>query len=56
MPGPKPRSIELTARQREILERLARRETNPQQLVRRCNIVLEAANVANNTQVSSFGR
>jgi putative transposase len=51
MPGPKPRSIELTARQREILERLARRETNPQQLVRRCNIVLEAANGANNTQV-----
>ena len=51
MPGPKPRPIELTARQREILERLARRETNPQRLVRRCNIVLEAADGANNAQV-----
>lgn len=51
MPGPKPTPIELTARQHEILERLARRETNPQRLVRRCNIVLEAADGANNTQV-----
>ena len=51
MPGPKPTPIELTARQREILERLARRETNPQRLVRRCNVVLEAADGANNTQV-----
>jgi DNA-binding CsgD family transcriptional regulator len=49
--GPEPRPIELTARQREILERLARRETNPQRLVRRCNIVLEAADGANNAQV-----
>jgi putative transposase len=51
MPGPKPRSIELTARQRETLERLARRETSTQRLVRRCSIVLEAADRANNTQV-----
>ncbi|MGD8997741.1 MAG: helix-turn-helix domain-containing protein [Anaerolineae bacterium] len=52
MSGPKPTTIELTVRQREILERLARRETNPQRLVRRCNIVLEAADGANNTQVA----
>jgi transposase len=41
----------LTVRQREILERLARRQTNPQRLVRRCNIVLEAAGGANNAQI-----
>jgi hypothetical protein len=28
MPDPKPTPVELTVRQREILERLARRETN----------------------------
>ena len=51
MPGPKPTPIELTARQRDILERLARRETSPQRLVRRCNIVLGAADGANNEQI-----
>jgi putative transposase len=52
MPGPKPTPIELTVGQREILERLARRETSPQRLVRRCSIVLEAAGGGNNTQVA----
>ncbi|MFW6116401.1 MAG: helix-turn-helix domain-containing protein [bacterium] len=52
MPGPKPTSIELRARQREILERLARRETSPRRLVRRCEIVLEAADGANNTEIA----
>jgi putative transposase len=51
MPGPKPTPIEVTVRQGEILERLARRETSAQRLVRRCNIVLEAADGANNAQV-----
>ena len=51
MPGPQPTEIELTTRQDEILERLARRETSPQRLVRRCNIVLEAAKGANNEQI-----
>jgi putative transposase len=51
MPGAKPTPIELTARQREILERLARRETNTQRLVPRCSIVLEAADEGNHTQV-----
>jgi putative transposase len=52
MPGPKPTLIELTTKQREILERLARRETSAQRLVRRSNIVLEAADGANNAQVA----
>jgi DNA-binding CsgD family transcriptional regulator len=52
MGGPQPTSIELTARQSETLERVARRETNTQRLVRRCIIVLEAADGANNTQVA----
>ena len=43
MSGPLPTQIELTDRQREILERLARRETSPQRLVRRCRIILIAA-------------
>jgi putative transposase len=51
MPGPQPTSIELTCKQRKLLERLARRETSPQRLVRRCNIVLEAATGANNQQI-----
>ena len=51
MPGPQPTPIEMTVRQGEILERLARRETSPQRLVRRCTIVLEAAGGANNEQI-----
>jgi putative transposase len=41
----------LTARQRKILERFVRRETSPQRLVRRCSIVLGAADGANNEQI-----
>jgi putative transposase len=51
MPGPRPTSIELTARQRKILERFVRRETSPQRLVRRSSIVLGAADGANNEQI-----
>ncbi|NIS83484.1 MAG: helix-turn-helix domain-containing protein [Anaerolineales bacterium] len=51
MPGPQASSIELTCKQREILERLVRRETSPQRLVRRCKIVLEAAKGVNNQQI-----
>ncbi len=51
MPGPRPTSIELTARQRKILERFVRRETSSQRLVRRCSIVLGAADGANNGQI-----
>ena len=51
MSGPQPTRVELTERQRTILERLVRRETSPQRLVRRCKIVIEAAKGANNEQV-----
>lgn len=43
MPGPKPQSVTLSARQRVLLERLARRQTSPQALVRRAEILLGAA-------------
>ena len=51
MSGPKPTSVELTDEQRQILERLVRRETSPQRLVRRSRIVLEASNGLNNAQI-----
>ena len=43
MRGPKATPIELTERQRGLLERLARRHTSPQRLVRRIRVVLAAA-------------
>ena len=51
MSGPQPTRIELTVRQREIFERLNRRERSSQQLVRRCRIVLGAADGASNEQI-----
>ena len=51
MSGPQATRIGLTAKPRKILERLARRETSPQRLVRRYKIVLEAADGANNEQI-----
>jgi putative transposase len=52
MPGPQPPPIELTERQRTILERIERRQTSPQRLVRRAGIVLAAAEGANNEQIA----
>ena len=43
MRGPQADPIVLTARQQSLLERLARRQTSPQRLVRRVQIVLAAA-------------
>ena len=43
MRGPHADPIVLTARQQSLLERLARRQTSPQRLVRRVQIVLAAA-------------
>lgn len=43
MSGPAPIPIEVTARQRAILERLVRRQTSPQRLVWRASVVLAAA-------------
>ena len=52
MPGPKPELIELTATQEAILERIVRREKSPQQLVRRCHIILDANAGAPNEQIA----
>src|SRR5215210_7400180 len=51
MRGPKPAPLTLTERQRAALERLTRRQTCPQQLVRRAHIILDAATGLNNAQV-----
>lgn len=52
MRGPRPTPISLTDRQRTVLERITRCQTNPQQLVRRARIILTAATAANNEQVA----
>ena len=52
MRGPKPPPILLTDRQRAILERLTRRQTSPQRLVRRAHIILAAAAGHNNDCVA----
>jgi putative transposase len=52
MRGPKPSPIILTPTQRDTLKRLKRRQRSPQQLVRRVQIILEAASGANNAQIA----
>ncbi len=52
MRGPKPPMIELAAAERHDLERLARRHSTPQQLALRAQIVLAAADGANNCQIA----
>jgi putative transposase len=52
MPGPRPRPIVLTDRQRETLEHLTRRRSSTQGLVRRARIVLAAAEGHNNEQIA----
>ena len=52
MPGPKAQRIDLTAKQRSILEQVIRRETSSQQLVRRARIILLADGGASNKQIS----
>lgn len=49
-PGPQPMSIKLTERQRTTLEQINRRQTAPQSLVRRANIILTVAEGMNNHQ------
>jgi transposase len=51
MPGPAAERIVVSARQRQVLERIVRRGTSPQQQVRRAGIILAAAAGANNEQV-----
>ena len=52
MPGPRPRPIVLTDRQRETLKHLTRRTSSTQGLVRRARIVLAAAEGPNNEQIA----
>jgi putative transposase len=52
LPGPRPAPIELTEMQRAALERLIRRDTSPQRLVRRARLILAMAEGANNTEVA----
>jgi putative transposase len=52
MRGPKPPTIDLAAAERQELERLVRRHTTPQQLALRAQIVLAAADGANNCQIA----
>ena len=52
MRGPKPPTIDLAAPERHELERLVRRHSTPQQLAVRAQIVLAAADGANNCQIA----
>lgn len=52
MRGPKPPAIELADTERHELEHLVRRHSMPQQLARRAQIVLAAADGANNCQIA----
>ncbi len=52
MRGPKPPTIELVDVERQELERLTRRHSTPQQLSLRAQIVLAAADGANNCQIA----
>jgi homeodomain-containing protein len=52
MSGPRPAAVMLPARQRRILEAVARRATSSQRLVRRVQIILAAADGWNNEQIS----
>ena len=53
MPGLKPDSIDLTPRQRAILEHLVRCQKSAQLLVRRVNILLAADLGATNNQIAT---
>src|SRR5260370_35251275 len=55
MAGPRPAEVSLSAGKRTILERLGRRATSPQRLVRRVTIILAAAAGRNNDQIARRG-
>jgi putative transposase len=52
MSGPPPTVVTLTDSQHRLLERLVRRHTSPQRLVRRAQIILTAADGLNNEQIA----
>ncbi len=59
MPKPQATELKLNTRQKELLTRLCRRRTSPQQQVGRATIILSAASGASNTkieQVLGFNR
>jgi len=52
-PGPQPAPLELSSRQKAILEQIVRGQTNPQNLVRRAKIILTLGKGANNQQAAN---
>ena len=50
--GPAPAVIELTSNQEDVLQKILRTQTNPQNLVRRAKIILLAAEGKNNQQIA----
>lgn len=52
MAGPQPTVIKLSDRQQRALKHLLRRQTSPQRLVRRVNIILTAVDGSNNEQIA----
>ena len=52
MRGPKPTPIELSDRQRSLLKQIVRRQTSPQQQVRRAKLILTMASGKNNQQTA----
>ena len=52
MPGPKAPPIDLTEKQRSILEQVVGREKTSQQMVRRARIILLAAAEESNEEIS----
>ena len=53
MPGPQPAPIDLSDRQRALLERLTRQATAPQRTVTRAQIILLAAEGLNHQQIAT---
>jgi putative transposase len=52
MPGRPATPIDLSTRQQELLERICRRRTSPQQQVRRAKLILGAASGASNKEIA----
>lgn len=51
--GPKPAPIEVTERQKAILEQIVKRTTNSQRLVKRAEIILKAAEGKRNVHIAN---
>lgn len=52
MPDPKPLKITLTERQQRLLEQIVRRQSSPQGLVQRAQVILSSAKNINNSQIA----